>query len=53
MDEDQLQMEFGGVQLYNDPLENGAPPSGIIALGFSILRTAVFMFRDPYGEPPP
>lgn len=38
-----FQVEFGGVQLWNPPAQEGAPPSGVVALRFVDPSLVVFL----------
>jgi len=49
-DNSRFQVEFGGVQLYIEPTEEGAAPSGIIALRFENLESAAFLLRESCGD---
>jgi hypothetical protein len=41
-----VQLEFGGVQLWFAPIEQGQPPSGLVALRFPTPKAVVFMSRS-------
>lgn len=48
---DCFQVEFSGVQLWNEPRNPAEPPSGIIALRFSGLKSVCFLTRNADETP--